>query len=150
SCPRPIACSVDSDRRPEKATHAPGNDLETAAERGTVSGRFEIVSRARIANGRACRSPFTEFTGVVPLPVVVRSAKIGGGTMMNQRLLAALTLINLGLLSYQIVRPRLAFADEPAQVLRGRALEIVDERGKVRAELRVFPADPKHRLPNGD
>ena len=70
--------------------------------------------------------------------------------MKNQRLLVALTAINLGLLVYQVVRPRLAFAQENAPVLRGRALEIVDERGKVRAQLRVFPPYPKHRLPNGD
>jgi len=35
-------------------------------------------------------------------------------------------------------------------VLRGRALEIVDERGLVRAQLRVLPPDPKYSLPNGD
>src|SRR6516162_7665184 len=70
--------------------------------------------------------------------------------MKNQRLLVALTAINLGLLAYQVVRPRFVFAEENAPVLRGRALEIVDERGKVRAELRIFPADPKHKLPNGD
>ena len=70
--------------------------------------------------------------------------------MKNPRLLVALTVINLGLLTYQLVRPRFAFAQETGPILRGRALEIVDERGKVRAELRVFPADPKHRLPDGD
>ena len=70
--------------------------------------------------------------------------------MKNQWLLLALTVVNLGLLTYQLVRPRFAFAQETGPILRGRALEIVDERGKVRAELRVFPADPKHRLPNGD
>ncbi len=70
--------------------------------------------------------------------------------MKNQRLLVALTVLNLGLLAYQLVRPRFAFAQETGPILRGRALEIVDERGKVRAELRVFPADPKHKLPNGD
>src|SRR5215831_6464740 len=70
--------------------------------------------------------------------------------MKNQRLLVALTAINLGLLVYQVVRPRLAFAQEPTPVLRGRALEIVDDRGKVRAQLQVFPPDPKHKLPNGD
>ena len=70
--------------------------------------------------------------------------------MKNPRLLVALTVINLGLLTYQLVRPRFAFAQETGPILRGRALEIVDERGKVRAELRVFPADPKHKLPNGD
>ena len=70
--------------------------------------------------------------------------------MKNQRLLVSLTVLNLGLLAYQVARPRLVSAQEPAQVLRGRALEIVDERGKVRAQLSVFPVDPKHRLPNGD
>ena len=70
--------------------------------------------------------------------------------MKNPRLLVALTVVNLGLLTYQLVRPRFALAQETGPILRGRALEIVDERGKVRAELRVFPADPKHKLPNGD
>ena len=70
--------------------------------------------------------------------------------MKSQRLLAALTVLNLALLTYQVVRPRIALAQEPLPVLRGRALEIVDERGKVRAQLSVFPADPKHKLPNGD
>src|SRR4051794_27760065 len=70
--------------------------------------------------------------------------------MKTQRLLIALTVLNLGLLTLQLARPRLAFAQEPSPVLRGRALEIVDERGKVRAQLSVFPADPKHKLPNGD
>src|SRR5438552_316919 len=69
--------------------------------------------------------------------------------MKLQRLLLALTVANLGLLAFILTRAR---ADHPGvlPVLRGRALEIVDDRGKVRAELRVFPADPKHRLPNGD
>ena len=69
--------------------------------------------------------------------------------MTFQRLLVALTFANLCLLAFLLTRVR---ADDPAvsPVLRGGALEIVDEHGKVRAELRVFPADPKHRLPNDD
>src|SRR6516165_6144272 len=70
--------------------------------------------------------------------------------MKNPRLLVALTVINLGLLAYQVVPSKFAFAQENAPVLRGRALEIVDERGKVRAQLQVFSPDPKHKLPNGD
>src|SRR6516165_9168470 len=70
--------------------------------------------------------------------------------MKNPRLLVALTVLNLGLLAYQAARPRFVYAQENAPVLRGRALEIVDERGKVRAQLQVFPPDPKHTLPNGD
>jgi hypothetical protein len=65
--------------------------------------------------------------------------------MTTQRLLTILTALNLGLLGYQAVQPRLAVAsttDVPG-VLRGRALEIVDARGKVRASLTVIPEDPK-------
>jgi hypothetical protein len=65
--------------------------------------------------------------------------------MENQRLLTILTAVNLGLLGYQVVQPRLAnasTADVPG-VLRGSALEIVDSRGKIRASISVLPEDPK-------
>jgi len=64
--------------------------------------------------------------------------------MKTQRVLIILTAVNLGLLGYQVVQPHLAVAsttDAPA-VLRGRALEIVDARGKIRASLAVLPEDP--------
>jgi hypothetical protein len=69
--------------------------------------------------------------------------------MKLQRLLVPLTFGNLCLLAFLLTR---AWADNPGvlPVLRGSALEIVDEHGKVRAELRVFPTNPKHKLPNGD
>jgi hypothetical protein len=60
--------------------------------------------------------------------------------MKAQRLLVALTLINLALLALALARPRPAVAEGVPQVLRGRALEIVDERGRVRASLQVLPA----------
>src|SRR6266568_5662640 len=65
--------------------------------------------------------------------------------MNSQTLLTLVTAVNLGLLWYQLAQPRpglAATADVPA-VLRGRALEIVDERGRVRASLSVLPEDPK-------
>lgn len=65
--------------------------------------------------------------------------------MKTQPLLIVLTAANLSMLLYQFVQPRpglAATADIPA-VLRGHALEIVDERGKVRASLSVLPEDPK-------
>jgi hypothetical protein len=34
-------------------------------------------------------------------------------------------------------------------VLRGRALEIVDEHGKVRASLKIHPPDAKVKMPDG-
>ena len=59
--------------------------------------------------------------------------------------LLVLTAVNPRLLGYQLFQPHLglaATADVPA-VIRGRALEIVDDRGKVRASLSVLPEDPK-------
>ena len=65
--------------------------------------------------------------------------------MKTEKVLFTLTALNLVLLSYQVMQPRLAGAS-PADVpggLRGRALEIVDERGRVRASLAVYLEDPK-------
>jgi len=67
--------------------------------------------------------------------------------MKTPRSLIALTLINLALLILtlaQQVRPALAQGED--QVLRGRALEIVDAQGRVRASISVLPSS---RSPNG-
>ncbi len=66
--------------------------------------------------------------------------------MKIQRLLIVLTLVNLALLIFTLAQVRPASA-EGVSVLRGRALEIVDERGRVRASLNVLPAKTQ---PNGE
>src|SRR5712672_2686932 len=68
-----------------------------------------------------------------------------GETMTTQKLLIVLTAVNLGLLCYQVIQPRLAVAStlNSPGVLRGRALEIVDDRGRIRASIEVLPEDPK-------
>jgi hypothetical protein len=67
----------------------------------------------------------------------------------TQKIASALTLINLTLLVFLVVQNRKAEADNVAPVLRGRELEIVDDQGKVRASLKVYPADPKVKMPDG-
>ena len=71
--------------------------------------------------------------------------RTGGTFMKTQRLLTILTAVNLGLLGYQALQPRLASAASPdvPAVLRARALEIVDAQGRIRASLAVLPEDPK-------
>jgi len=64
-----------------------------------------------------------------------------------QRFLVVLTLLNLTLLAFSLAQTRPAVAEGAPQVLRGRALEIVDERGRVRASLSVLPATTQ---PNGE
>jgi len=66
-----------------------------------------------------------------------------------QRVAVGLTVLNLLILGWTLVRPRPAGPAEVAPVLRARALEIVDENGRVRAMIRVFPASPDAKLPDG-
>lgn len=63
--------------------------------------------------------------------------------MTTQRLVVALTGLNLvlaGSIVLSRAQPAVA-APEVSPVLRGRALEIVDDRGQVRASIAVVPAD---------
>ena len=69
--------------------------------------------------------------------------------MNTPRLLIALTVVNIALLISSVARPGAAGAAGVAQVLRGRSLEIVDDRGRVRASIEVSPADPTVRMPDG-
>jgi hypothetical protein len=71
--------------------------------------------------------------------------------MKAQRLLVSLTILNMGLLVFLLtqLRPVPAEARDVAPVLRGRALEIVDERGKVRASIQIFPENPSYRTEDG-
>lgn len=68
--------------------------------------------------------------------------------MIAQRAAVALTIVNLVILVSAYVRPG-AGSQDVVPVLRGRALEIVDERGHVRASITVLPADPKVKMPDG-
>src|SRR5439155_16516769 len=71
--------------------------------------------------------------------------------MTAQRLVVALTALNIALVASTFLsrtRPAVA-ASGVAAVLRGRALEIVDDRGRVRASLAVLPADPAVKMPDG-
>jgi len=67
--------------------------------------------------------------------------------MSRVKLLWVLTVVNLVLLGVSLARPGAMGA--ASQVLRGRALEIVDGHGRVRASITVLPADPKVRMPDG-
>lgn len=67
--------------------------------------------------------------------------------MKTQRFLVVLTLLNLGLLIFTLLQMRPAAAEGVAPVLRGRALQIVDDGGKVRASIAVLPAT---RQQNGE
>src|SRR2546421_9496585 len=71
--------------------------------------------------------------------------------MTAQRLVVALTGLNIALVASSFFSrpPPAVAASEVAPVLRGRALEIVDDRGRVRASITILPADPTVKLPDG-
>jgi hypothetical protein len=72
--------------------------------------------------------------------------------MKAHRFPLALTALNLLLLVFSLGQTRAVVAEgaeRVAPVLRGRALEIVDDKGRVRASISVLPADPTFKMPDG-
>lgn len=69
--------------------------------------------------------------------------------MKTQRLAIILTVINLVFLILNLTYLRPTTAEGVPQVLRGRSLEIVDDQGKVRASIKLHPADPTAKMPDG-
>jgi len=69
--------------------------------------------------------------------------------MKSQPLLVALTVLNLALLAFLLTQTRLHIGAQGVQiwtnidgsVLRGRALEIIDDQGRTRAAINLHPAD---------
>ena len=69
--------------------------------------------------------------------------------MKTQKFMIALTIANAGMSLFSLAQPRPTAAQDVAPVLRGHALEIVDDQGRVRAEIKVFPAQPNLKMPDG-
>jgi len=69
---------------------------------------------------------------------------------VKAKLLLVLTFANMILLAFSLSQTRVAAAagaGAQAPLLRGRALEIVDDQGRVRSTLTVIPADPTTGYP---
>ena len=69
--------------------------------------------------------------------------------MNSKRVLWGLLVLNVGILTLQIVRAQSSNSQSAAPVVRCRALELVDDQGRVRAELRISPAQPNLKMPDG-
>ena len=72
---------------------------------------------------------------------------------MNARnLLIMLTVANVAVLGATLalnIASASTTGDALPGVLRGRGLEIVDDQGRVRASIKIIPADPSVRMPDG-
>jgi hypothetical protein len=87
---------------------------------------------------------------------ILTSIRMEETTMKNAHALTALTLVNLGMLVFFLTHQAAPVkASGREQVVRARALEIVDDQGKLRASLSVIPEGPSRRAdgtpidPNG-
>jgi hypothetical protein len=69
--------------------------------------------------------------------------------MKSQRAIVALVVLNLLFLTVQLAHGRSTRADPVVDVLRGHALELVDDKGRVRAEIKILPALPNVKMPDG-
>jgi hypothetical protein len=69
--------------------------------------------------------------------------------MKTQQLLVVLTVANAAMLVLAMTQPHGTAGQDVVPVIRGRALEIVDDHGRVRAEIRVLPAQPTLKMPDG-
>lgn len=64
-----------------------------------------------------------------------------GGQMSTRSILYILSISNIALVAFTLAQQlRPVFAESELPVLRGRALEIVDAQGRVRASIGVLPA----------
>ncbi len=69
---------------------------------------------------------------------------------MNARhVLIGLAVINLALVGFQLAHGGSNNGEQTLPMLRTRGLELVDDQGRVRAELRVTPANPDVKMPDG-
>jgi hypothetical protein len=69
--------------------------------------------------------------------------------MRLQPLLLVMTIANAAMLTINLATPRASHAEAVAPVLRARALEIVDDHGRVRATISVLPGDAAYKMPDG-
>ena len=69
--------------------------------------------------------------------------------MKTQRFVIGLTLLNLILVMPALFRANSAPPEPVVPMLRAHGLEIVDDHGQVRAMIKIFPADPNVKMPDG-
>ena len=69
--------------------------------------------------------------------------------MKNHRLALVLTVANLALLLFQLVRLELADAKPGLSVLRGTGLQLVDSEGRPRVSFELLPENTAYEWPDG-
>jgi hypothetical protein len=69
--------------------------------------------------------------------------------MKSQKVLITLLTLNLAVVGFLYAKGQADHTNDSAPTLRVRALELVDDHGRVRGELKVLPAQPDLKMPDG-
>jgi hypothetical protein len=70
--------------------------------------------------------------------------------MKTQRFfIVGLVIVNLALIGHQFAQGKPDQSKDVTPIVRARAFEIVDDHGRVRAEIKVLPAQPDFKMPDG-
>jgi hypothetical protein len=69
--------------------------------------------------------------------------------MKTQQLAITLTVVNSSVLLIVLFFSLTSFKSDVAPILRAQAFELIDKNGKVRAEIKVLPAEPTLKMPDG-
>jgi hypothetical protein len=69
--------------------------------------------------------------------------------MKTQQLAITLTVVNLSVLLIVLFFSLTSFKSDVAPIVRAQAFELIDKNGKVRAEIKVLPAEPTLKMPDG-
>ena len=69
--------------------------------------------------------------------------------MKTQQLAITLTVVNLSVLLIVLFFSLTSFKSDVVPILRAQAFELIDKNGKVRAEIKVLPAEPTLKMPDG-
>jgi hypothetical protein len=106
----------------------------------------EVAEVAEEAEGTAASCHLADLPLVPLIPLLPPDHE---ASMNTYRLPVILTVLNFLLLAFTLSRTPAAATDGVSPVLRGRALEIVDDRGRVRASIQIQPANPKFKMSDG-
>jgi hypothetical protein len=99
--------------------------------------------------GKPQRQTNTSFTNALHFFDNATSTSGYRFRMKTQRPIIVFTVINLIILAATFIHADSTPAPQVTPILRTRGLELVDEQGRVRAELKVFPAQPDVKMPDG-
>jgi hypothetical protein len=132
-----------------KRNHAPGVVQSPQTAQSCILSADSPALPVTSVNRRWCDESASEYHGSEQPP---HRSRAGESPAQEKRYenpaTSYLVLVNCALLILPLAQPHPVVA-EAVPVLRGRAFEVVDGRGRVRASITVLAADPAEKMTGG-